>query len=519
MQNAFDGVTRPCFDRRRCASRRAVPWERWSERWPQAPGACAIEPRLTVVNIVVDQESNIHLQGDRRRSVVGDEALLTMTDYRLPGNKEYQESLFPCPSLLDPETRQKESLEEPADVIRHFVASSLVEDGIGTKADSLRVALIDNNQGYRISFQPLPGFEEQAEAFAAMHQRILAADHYGLGLRGAEACRRTPAWNPMAPHPVNASDGPCEWIPYLPLGMPLVNHRAVVLMHYPPIVAYRKADYLNNMTLRRWALLLSCAGVETSSHYHSILDVNPIAAPGSGQSEYANDYFPISLTSQFFDNEAEGLTYVRTMLELMLNPPWNRDSPCTLPLLVCGSPLYDPQAVGWFRVRYKDVLPTNNHGTPQANALQVGFISIFDSSEKPTPYMIGNHMIAAGVTGSCDGKPDRLPNIRTYEAQDLVAASWLHTYYEQTQEGETFDPVNARSQACLRWFGNPHGIGAPKPEKRGDMETICALAQMDLCFDSKRIAPMYSYEEALQRCRQRGGDDLSPCFGCAPLAG
>ncbi len=446
-------------------------------------------------------------------------ALLLMIHYQFPGNKRYQESLFPCPSLLDRDTRLGKSLQVPADVIRHFVASSLAEDGIGYEVNSLEVSLIDTDQGYRVSFQPLPGFAEQAEAFAAMHRTLLDADHCGLGLRGAEVCRHTPAWNPMASYPVNGSDGPCEWIPYLPLGMPIVNHRAVILMHYPPIVAYRKADYLNNMTLRRWAQLLSCAGVQSTSLYCSILDVNPIAAPGSGQSEYANDYFPISLTSLFFDNDIEGLTYVRSMLELMLNPPWNRDSPCTLPLLVCGSPLYDPQAVGWFRVRYKDVLLKDNRGIPQAQALQAGFISIFGSSEKPTPYMIGNHMIAAGVTGSCDVKPDRLPHIRTYEAQDLVAASWLGAYHESVQKGELFDPVAARNLACLRWFGNPEGMGVPSPEAREDQETICALAQMDLCFDNKKIAPMYTYDEALMRCRHLGGAELSPCFGCTPSAG
>jgi hypothetical protein len=37
--------------------------------------------------------------------------------------------------------------------------------------------------------------------------------------------------------------------------------------------------------------------------YHAILDVNPIAAPGSGESEYQDDYFPINLTSLFFDND------------------------------------------------------------------------------------------------------------------------------------------------------------------------------------------------------------------------
>ena len=35
-------------------------------------------------------------------------------------------------------------------------------------------------------------------------------------------------------------------------------------------------------------------------------------------------------------------------------------------------------------------------------------------------------MIAAGVTGRCTNDPSKIPDIRKYEAQDLVAASFLY---------------------------------------------------------------------------------------------
>ena len=40
---------------------------------------------------------------------------------------------------------------------------------------------------------------------------------------------------------------------------------------------------------------------------------------------------------------------------------------------------------------------------------------------------------------------------------------------------------------------------------------------MDLCFDLKTLRPMYTFEEAKKRCKRAGGDDFSPCFGCAPI--
>ncbi len=437
-----------------------------------------------------------------------------MVHYTLPHGKHYTERLYPDPALLNPATRQQMGLNTFADVIRHFTASSLAQDGIGIVAGSLAVELHGEREGYHIHFEAAPDCEAAAQRFAAMHASMTNEQHFGLALKGADAAKSTPAWNPMAGYPVNHSDGPSEWLPCMPLGMPMVNQRAVTLMHYPPIVAYRTADYLNNMTLRRWAQLLTCVGISDTSLYHSILDVNPIAAPGSGESEYPNDYFPINLTSQFFDDEKRGLNYVRSMLELMLNPSTNAANPLTLPLLVCGSPLYDPQASGWWRTRFKDQLPKDKNGSPTVDVLQVGLVRLHPNSTKQTPYMIANHMIAAGVTGQCTNDPSKIPNIQKYEAQDLVAATWLSLYADALQQGKPFDAAAAKVRACQRWFGADDGSGAPNPPDANDKLTICALAQMDLCFDPVKIAPMYTFDEAKARCQKAGGTSFTPCFGC-----
>jgi hypothetical protein len=437
-----------------------------------------------------------------------------MITYSLPGSREYQEALYPNPALLDPAVK----LRTYEDVIAHMTASSLDQDGIQIQDKSLKVTTGPASQsGYQIAFDPLPQFIAQAEQFAAIHQVMLDESHGGLALTGADACRKTPLWNPMAGYPVNGSDGPSEWLPCLPLGMPFVNHRAVTLLHYPPIVAYRSADYLNNNTLKRWSKLLECAGVDQPKSYHAILDVNPIAAPGSGESEYPNDYFPIGLTSQFFDNEPAGLTYVRAMLELMLNPPANAASPYTLPLLICGSPLYDPQAPGWFRTRYKDQLPKNKNGSPVADVLTAGFVKISPDSPKRTPYMIANHMVAAGVTGLCTDDPTRIPNIRKYEAQDLVAVTFLQLLADAAEKGRPIDPAKAKELACLRWFGRGDGEGASNPPNHDDQLTLCAMAQMDMCFDYKKLAPMFTFEQAKARCSEMNYPSYSPCFGCGDL--
>lgn len=430
--------------------------------------------------------------------------------YDLPGDAAYQAMLYPPPSVItDPNLK----LTTQEAVIGHYTASSLKQDGIDITTENPTVTKIKGTQTYRVSFTAKPGFEAAAREFARVHSTVLDANHAGQGINGAAACQATPgAWNPMSGFPVNPSDGQCQWRFFLPLGMPIVNHKAVTVLHYPPYVAMQHADYLKNVTLERWQRLLGCVGIAEPQLYYNILDVNPIAAPGSGQSEYPNDYFPVMLSSVFFDNETTNCNYIRSMLELMLNPARNDANPYTLPLLVGGSPLYDPQAPAWFRVRYKDQMRKDKDGIPLADVGQCGLVKINPNSKKLTPYMIANHMIAAGVTGRCTSDPSQIPDIRKYTAQDLVAASFLKQYADTP----SIKPEAAGQNAFLEWFGAKDGSGAPKPAA-DKQHIICINSQIDLFFDLKKLQPMYSWDEAALRCAKMSNGTNDPCCGaCAP---
>ena len=122
-------------------------------------------------------------------------------------------------------------------------------------------------------------------------------------------------------------------------------------------------------------------------------------------------------------------------------------------------------------------------------------------------------MIAAGVKGRCTDDQSRIPDIQKYEAQDLVAATFLTKYAEHKK----ICPDKAAREACLRWFGAPDGSGAPNPPAAEDRLVICALAQMDRCFEPKETGPKYTYQEAIARCQLKGGPHFSPCFDCDPL--
>ena len=450
-------------------------------------------------------------------------------DYTLPGEPDYQARLYPPVDTVQPTPFARIHDDPPkttGEIIKHFTESSLCNDGIPFVPDTLE-AYQDAKKLWHIRFDVAHEIADTARQFAAMHQKLMDEDHAGQAINGVDAMKNMPgAWNPMDGSPVNenSEDGLCKWHLFLPLGMPMVNQKAVTLLHYPPYVAMRNLDYLHNMTIERWQRLLKGVGLSPREYslYNTFVDVNPIAAPGSGQSEYPNDYFPVMMASVFFDAPSEGRGYIGSMLEALLNPPHNERNPYTLPLLIGGSPLYDPQAPAWFRVRFKKQMPKDKHRIPQTNVLQAGLVNLHEDSKKQTPYMIANHMIAAGVLGRCTADSGKIPDIRKYEAQDLVAADFLRAYHDTP----AIHPVAAKEKACQRWFNNNDGSGAPNPQSEKDKKIICILAQIDLFFKHKPTPhDEYTWDEAAKRCEEltkktffgRTSTTYDPCYkDCAP---
>jgi hypothetical protein len=423
----------------------------------------------------------------------------------LLGPADALEQLFPAPKWADPSL----GFKDYGDVIRHYTMNSLKADGIDGIGD---VRVLRELGDYFVSIDH-DASTETIRRFAERHARIFDKDVAQRAIRGMELLMELGVWNPMEGYHVNnnAHDGTSKWTLFPPLGLNVIGQKGMLLLHYPPWAVLQMGTFDNAMTMKRWSTLLTVAGIPPAeiSRYKTFIDVNPIAAPGSGESEYPNDYFPIMMASGFFHGSPER-DYIRAMLELYLEPPgWPEDCPYTLPLLICGSPLYDPQAPGWFRVTYTDILPQDKDGIPQVNVLQVGKFRIRPDSKRETPYLIGNHMIAAGVTGMCTDDPAKMPDIRLYEAQDMVAATFLKLYADDPN----LDPYEAKKQACMKWFGNPDGEGAPSPPDPIDANLLCALAQVDLFFEATPWPhPKYTLEEGMQRCKTNSIPN-NPCAG------
>ncbi|MEM8653215.1 MAG: alkaline phosphatase family protein [Pseudomonadota bacterium] len=420
-------------------------------------------------------------------------------DYTL-GSAQVLDSLFPPAKLANKDV----GFTDQSSVIAHYTLQSLQADGFPNP----KVQVTAANGQYQVT-ATTTGKQAPLTAFALHHQELFQADRAGLAIEGQTLLQQFNVWNPMNGYPVNSDtdDGDCKWNLFPPLGLNVMGQRGVLLMHYPPWQVLQQATFLDCMTARRWNTILHAVGIpkDEISRYRTIVDVNPIAAPGAGQSEYPNDYFPIMMASAFFDGASER-NYIRRMLDFYVNGPEAQGKALTLPLLVCGSPLYDPQAPGWFRVAFKDQMPLDANGTPETKVLQAGKVRLGPEGRE-TPYLIANHMIAAGVTGKCTDNPAAIPDIRMYEAQDCVAASFLYEYAANPD----ITPEEAKARACMRWFGNKTGDGPPKPPDPADAQILCALAQMDLFYcPGPPPHPKYTFEEAMQRC---AGADNDAC-GC-----
>lgn len=145
-----------------------------------------------------------------------------------------------------------------AKTIRRYIGSSLERDGLDPSA--LHVGI----QRGRVRLEL-----DTADSAAYLEAIVGLLDAGRLGLKASEALHARKEWR-------------YNWRFFLPLGLPLRQHRSVELLHFPPdYVLEEVQDYLAAYTTRRWARLLELNGVPRRETvlYQSIVDIAPISAP------------------------------------------------------------------------------------------------------------------------------------------------------------------------------------------------------------------------------------------------
>ena len=185
------------------------------------------------------------------------------------------------------------SLDE---TIKHYLVQSLTRDGY---TDSKVVVRRNKGGAYTATF---------TGAGAKTYPKALQAFHAAGDMALADA-RRVAASKTAAG---SSGNWPYSWRFFLPVGLAMVNHPTVELLHFPPDYSLtEKQDYLNSATTNRGANLLTVNGVPTATvdAYQAIIDINPIAAPASDGKKFDpiegafSDYI-ITMLNQWTANAA-----------------------------------------------------------------------------------------------------------------------------------------------------------------------------------------------------------------------
>jgi hypothetical protein len=314
--------------------------------------------------------------------------------------------------------------------IEFYLRNSLARDQIGYCSLSVTPA---GDAGYDVSFH---SSNPKADSYGKT--QISWLENSRLGLKGVQDCQNDRScWEPTGQD--LACSGP--WQFYLPLGLPMVSQKMVMLLHYPPYVAMQQSDYLNNATLNRWQRLLVTVGVATKDWtlFATIVDIFPIAAPGSGES----GCFPPPSARKFFGDRGSG--YIPAMLNALVAPT-TPNTHNTIPVIIFGA-----EARGYWKDNYPDA---------PAGVLDAGSVSLDGKlPERRTPYMGANHPIGA-VYQKC-------PKLETIVKEDLTTACFAKAMATTPDA----DPI-AIAAACKESYFS----AAPSVESASQ---ICITAVID----------------------------------------
>lgn len=235
------------------------------------------------------------------------------------------------------------------------------------------------------------------------------------------------------------------WRFYLPLGIAMVNHPTVQLLHFPPDnVLMNLQDYLAASTTKRWAELLVLNGAPDAEvdRFQNIIDIAPISAPHADGCKFKGSY-------HHFDE------YIKALLKLWL-PLRNEDVAVSRPMVSFGGPARD-WLVRVFKVKLRKPhdLATISLDGPE---LQVPTLATTH------PSYIWNVKKRANRNWKCRKAGERLPRgkrtficVMNFMRTDLISACWQvrmgknpEANPEQTLKSckETWEKADKQREVC-----------------------------------------------------------------------
>jgi len=226
-------------------------------------------------------------------------------------------------------------------------------------------------------------------------------------------------WDPL-PRAPNAT----PWRPFLGIGLPLVNQKAVQFFHYPPIrLLQGTQDYLADPVPSRWEHLLWVNGVDRADVplYESVIDCAPIAADDDqGSGPFAHIPPTVPYFSQY---QADQL---RALLERGRN-----DFGVTPPVVAYGG-----KAVPQFNKLFGTSLTTAQSAAVTGNVIPGRRTAVLGTGhpynfyyqaqqarhdDDPAHYYVGNGHLTPEVAERGSAAREKVVRIAV---DDLVAARW-----------------------------------------------------------------------------------------------
>ncbi len=370
----------------------------------------------------------------------------------------------------------------------------------------------------------LSSSDPHAAWYARQHVALLDDQHAGHALAPIAACQQshTPpridatflqppsgagCWDPYnasatKPYPLYPTQ---PWALFLPLGLAMVNQRAVTLLDYPPAVSlkttWKASDqtpiYLQNYTMERWGRILDAAASPSTVSpllFETIVDSRPIAAPGAAGSVKGSSLKPPSISTYLPPPSAFDGTYTTPMLSLLTNPPSNT-SANGLPIQVLGG----PAQAAWKSITRQDV-----------KTLGTGSYTFADT-KKTSMWVAGNHPDfttyltcptgASPAATSAAAPADLIAGekvdlqvaclIRAFAANPTLDAKSAQS--QCTWDGRSLNAADTHmlcvqamldnNDARLNCFANPHGYHTPAQRKTAvDLaERFCAANHDNPC--------------------------------------
>ena len=398
-------------------------------------------------------------------------AALGAVTYSLPFN-EAVDRVYPSTYWLPKPYQKYYEGQTIAEVIELFTGDSLRNDGIGY--DAITVSEVSYPvRHYVIS---IASSDPNAAYYQDVHPAFVRNNLQAL--TGTIRCQATPGcWNKNNSH----EDEP--WALFPQFGLPMAMQKSVLMLNYPPATALTAKNYLDTFTMKRWSRLLTTIGIEKPVLFETIVDVRPIAAPGSGTSMNLPD-------AQTYFNDPLGKTggyYVTPQLDTLLNPPANKANQRSLPLVVLGGPARGE----WQKIT----------GLGDA-VLSTGTTKLHSEASKETPYILGNHpdvttyQCCPGDTSAQCGSD----NLIAMEEIDFQVTCWAQSMSLVPNQ----DPAEALANCKQAWVTD-----------RSDDNNLkfCAQARIDSneCF-GKDI----DWEMAISYCQEHG-DNPCATYACPAI--